>query len=176
MDTGQRYAQSNQRLFLALWPDDRVRRQLAAHADQWLWPEGCVRYAPEDWHVTLHFMGDVASEKVQAIAAAAALPFQPFDLVFDQPRLWPRGLAVVCASELSAALKSLHEALGQALCALDVALDKRPYVPHVTLARHAEAAVPPAACEPVRWPMRGFALVVSTGLKAPRYRVLRQYL
>ncbi|MBE0474590.1 RNA 2',3'-cyclic phosphodiesterase [Rhodoferax sp.] len=176
MDSAKPPVLSRQRLFLALLPDDGVRRQLAAHAEQWRWPAGCVRYAPQDWHATLHFIGAVASEKVRAIATAAALPFQPFDLVFDQPRLWPRGLAVLCASELPAALTSLHQALGQALGALDLALDKRPYVPHVTLARHADAAIPPPACKPVLWPVRGFALVVSTGLKAPRYRVLRQYL
>ena len=179
MNPGQLSAPSGQRIFLALWPDDGVRGRLAAHADQWLWPAGCVRYAPEDWHVTLHFMGDVATEKVPAIATAAALAFQPLDLAFnlvlDQPRLWPRGLAVLCASELPAALKTLHEALGQALCALDLVLDERPYVPHVTLARHATAAIPPPASEPVLWPLRGFALVVSTGLRVPRYRVLRQY-
>jgi len=175
MDSDKPPVASRQRLFLALWPDDGVRRQLAAHAEQWRWPAGCMRYAPQDWHATLHFIGDVASEKVQSIATAAALPLQPFGLVFDQPRLWPRGLAVLCASEPPAALIRLHEALGQALGALDLALDPRPYVPHVTLARRAEAAIAPRVFAPVQWPVQCFALVLSTGLKAPRYRVLRQY-
>jgi 2'-5' RNA ligase len=175
MDSDKPPAASRRRLFLALWPDDGVRRQLAAHAEQWRWPAGCVRYAPQDWHATLHFIGDVASEKVQSIATAAALPLQPFGLVFDQPRLWPRGLAVLCASKPPAALIRLHEALGQALGALDLALDPRPYVPHVTLARRAEAAIAPRVFAPVQWPVQCFALVLSTGLKAPRYRVLRQY-
>jgi 2'-5' RNA ligase len=175
MDSDKPPVASRRRLFLALWPDDGVRRQLAAHAEQWRWPAGCVRYAPQDWHATLHFIGDVASEKVQSIATAAALPLQPFGLVFDQPRLWPRGLAVLCASEPPAALIRLHEALGQALGALDLALDPRPYVPHITLARRAEAAIAPRVFAPVQWPVQCFALVLSTGLKAPRYRVLRQY-
>lgn len=110
-----------------------------------------------------------------ALRAAAAVPFQPFELVLDRPALWPRGLAVLCATEVPAALKGLIDQLGQALRALDLALDKRPYVPHVTLARHAEAAIAPLACAPVPWPVQGFALVVSTGLKVPRYRVIRQY-
>jgi RNA 2',3'-cyclic 3'-phosphodiesterase len=111
----------------------------------------------------------------------ADVPLEPFDLVLDQPKVWPHGLAVLCPPELPAALRDLHARLGQALrgLGLALALDARPYAPHVTLARHAAAAIPPAACAPVRWPVRwpvrGFALVLSTGLKAPRYRVIRQY-
>lgn len=175
MDTGQPSALSSQRLFLALWPDDSVRAQLAAHADQWQWPAGCARYAPEDWHATLHFLGDVATEKVDAIASCAEVPFQPFELVLDQPGRWPRGLAVLCASEVPVALRRLHAQLGQALSALDFALDHRPYVPHVTLARRAGAASAPVACAPVHWWVQGFALAVSTGRRDPRYRVIRHY-
>ena len=175
MDSGKPFTARTQRLFLALWPAADVREQLAAHADQWRWPAGCMRYAPADWHATLHFIGDVATEKVDAIAACAAVPVQPFNLALDQPRLWARGLAVLGASEVPVALKMLHERLGQVLRELDFALDTRPYVPHVTLARHAEAAIAPMACAPVHWPVQDFALVVSTGLKAPRYQVIRQY-
>lgn len=175
MNTGKSPVVRTQRLFLALWPDDATRGQLAAHANQWIWPPGCARYAAADWHATLHFIGDVATEKAEAIAACAVVPFQPFELVLDQPRLWPHGLAVLCAAEVPVALRALHERLGQALRGLDLALDPRPYVPHVTLARHAAAAIAPAVLAPVRWPVRGFALVLSTGLEAPRYRVIRQY-
>lgn len=175
MDSGKPLAARTQRLFLALWPDEAVREQLAAHAGQWLWPAGCARYAPADWHVTLHFIGDVDTEQVAAIAACAEVPFQAFDLALDQPKLWARGLAVLCASEVPVALQALHERLGRVLRQRDLVLDARPYVPHVTLARHAEAAIAPAAFAPVRWPVSGFALVLSTGLKAPRYRILGQY-
>lgn len=175
MDSGKPAAPQTRRLFLALWPDDAVRRQLAAHADQWQWPAGCTRYAPADWHVTLHFIGDVPGGKVDALAACAEVAFAPFELVLDQPGLWANGLAVLCAPEVPSALKDLLERLGQALGRLDIALDKRPYVPHVTLARHAGAAVAPPAGVPVRWPVRGFALAASTGLTAPRYRVIRHY-
>lgn len=175
MDSANPPGPRTQRLFLALWPDAGVREQLAAHADQWLWPAGCTRYAPADWHVTLHFIGDVATEQAETIAAGAAVPFQPFELVLDQPARWAHGLTVLGASEVPMPLRTLHERLGRALRGLDLALDPRPYVPHVTLARHADAAIPPTVFAPVRWPVRGFALVLSTGLKASRYRVIRQY-
>ena len=175
MNSGKPVVVRTQRLFFALWPDDATRGQLAAHANQWLWPPGGTRYDPADWHVTLHFLGDVATAQIDAIAACASVPLRPFELVLDQPKLWPHGLAVLCASEIPAALRDLHARLGQALRGLDFALDARPYAPHVTLARDAAAAIPPATCAPVRWQVRGFALVVSTGLQAPRYRVIRQY-
>lgn len=175
MDSAKPPGPRTQRLFLALWPDEGVCGQLAAHADQWLWPAGCMRYAPADWHVTLHFIGDVDTEQVAAIVASAAVPFLPFELVLSQPMRWARGLAVLGASEVPMALKMLHERLGSALRELDLAVETRPYVPHLTLARHADAAIPPAVFAPVLWQVRGFALVVSTGLKEPRYRVIRQY-
>jgi 2'-5' RNA ligase len=162
-------------LFLALWPDDSVRGQLLAHANQWHWPSGCVRYAPAGWHVTLYFLGDVPSDQVAAIEISAAVPFQPFELVLDQPELWHHGLAVLCAADVPRGLKALHEHLGKALRRLDLALEPRPYRPHLTLARHAADATPPTAAAPVRWLVTGYALVTSTGDVAQRYRVLRQY-
>jgi len=148
---------------------------VAAHAARWHWPAGCSPYAPADWHATLHFIGDVATERVDVIATAAAVPFEPFELVLDQAMLWHRGLAVLLASGVPMALRALHERLGDRLHRLDLPVDARPYVPHVTLARRAAAAIPPRAVLPVRWQTRGFALAVSTGVKGARYRVIRQY-
>ncbi len=175
MNADPKLVTPSQRLFVALWPDDGVRAQLATHANQWHWPAGCRRYDSADWHVTLHFLGAVASGRIDALVAAAAAPVAPFELVLDQPGLWPRGLAVLRASVFPEPLRDLHERLGQALSGFGFALDPRPYVPHVTLARHAEAALAPTACAPVRWQVKRFALVLSTGLAAPRYRVIHSY-
>lgn len=115
-----------QRLFLALWPDDDVRRQLAAHAGQWAWPAGCVKYLPADWHVTLHFIGNVDAQRLVNLAQAVAVPLQPFELVLDHPGVWPRGLAVLLATEVSIPLRALHDRLGHALRGLDLAVESRP--------------------------------------------------
>lgn len=164
-----------QRLFLALWPEDGVRAQIAAHASQWTWPAGSARYLPTDWHVTLHFIGAVDAGRMEGIAAGAAVPFQPFTLNLDQPTLWPHGLAVLCAKGVPPPLRSLHGRLGQALHGLGLPVESRPYQPHVTLARQAGAAVPPKTCTPVVWPVRSYALVVSTGDREQRYQVIRWY-
>lgn len=167
--------QTTRHLFLALWPDEDVQQQLLAHAGHWRWPPGCTRYAPADWHVTLHFMGEVDPNQVQDVATSAKVPFQPFELVLDQPALWPHGLAVLCASAMPMPLLGLHAQLGQALQHLGLPVETRPYRPHLTLALRADAAIVPTAPAPVVWPVKGFALVVSTGCKDQRYRVIHAY-
>lgn len=168
-------ATSTQRLFLALWPEEEVRAQLTAHTRQWRWPAGCARYLPADWHVTLHFIGNVDTTQVEGIAAGADVPFQPFTLTLDQPQLWPHGLTVLCTTGVPQPLQALYDRLAQVLRGLGLAVETRPFLPHVTLARRAGAAAPPTACAPVIWWVRSFALVVSTGDRNQRYRVIRQY-
>jgi 2'-5' RNA ligase len=163
------------RLFLALWPDDAVRHAIGEHARAWSLPSDCVRYGPLDWHVTLHFLGSVPTERVPEIAAGVDVPLEPFELALDQPLMWPRGLAVVIASQVPPALKVLHDRLGHALRDMEQAVELRPYRPHLTLARRADGAVRPRAAAPVVWPVRSFALVVSTGRTDHRYEVLRIY-
>lgn len=175
MDSHTPAANRTQRLFLALWPDDYVRQQLATHATQWGWPDGCTRYLPEDWHLTLHFLGLVKVERVLDIVAQAAVPFQPFTLTLDQPMCWPHGLAVLCMSQVPAPLQALHERLGGALRRLELPVEARLYRPHVTIARGATAAIPPGRPTPVVWQARRYVLVVSTGATSPRYRVIHQY-
>ena len=164
-----------QRLFLALWPDAGVRQQLLDHTRLWTWPTACVQYRPEDWHITLHFIGQVSTEQVADITAAAVVPFQPLELVLDQPRLWAHGLAVLCAGEVPAPLQVLYDRLGGALQANGLQVDTRPYQPHVTLARRADAAMAPTTSTPVVWWIDRYALVVSTGGNDPRYRVIHKF-
>ncbi len=163
------------RLFLALWPDAAVRRRVAAHADAWALPAGRGRMSPDDWHVTLHFLGSVAADRIPAVAEALEVRCEPFELVLDQPRLWPGGLAVVEAAVVPAPLEALHAALAQSLVRLDLPVEQRRFRPHVTLARHAAGAVPPKQTVPIVWPARGYGLGVSTGRPEQRYAVLREY-
>jgi 2'-5' RNA ligase len=175
MDSRTPSADRTQRLFLALWPEDDVRQQLVTHAAQWTWPGGCTRYLPEDWHLTLHFIGLVPADRVADIVALAAVPFQPFTLTLDQPTLWPHGLAVLCMSQVPVPLQALYERLGDVLGRLDLPVETRPYHPHVTLARRATAAILPGRLTHVLRRARRYALVVSTGGTEPRYCVIHHY-
>jgi 2'-5' RNA ligase len=152
-----------------------VQAALVTHADGWRWNAEAARYAPADWHVTLHFLGAVPRTQLDTLRAALAVPLQPFELRFGEPTLWPHGLAVLLPIATPAALQHLHDELGQRLRQLGLRTDERPYRPHLTLARRAAGAVPPTQWPAWGWPVQGYVLMESTGDAAPRYRVLQAY-
>lgn len=167
-------ADATLRLFVALWPDAAVRRALAVQARRWRWPPAARRYAPADWHVTLHFLGAVPASQRPALEAALEIPWAPLSWALERALLWPRGLAVL-TGRATPALAALHGRLGDALRGLGLPLEGRPLHPHVTLARRAEGATPPATMAPITWPATEFVLVHSTGDPARRYRILHRY-
>ena len=152
------------RLFLALWPARDFLPELVAHADAWWWPEQARRTRPERLHVTLHFIGGVPAARLPALREGLALPWTGTDaLVLDQASVWHGGIAVLEASQVPPALAQLHEALAGRLRALDLPVESRPYRPHVTLARKAFGARPPAPT-PLHWRAApGYALVRTVG-------------
>lgn len=162
------------RLFLALLPGEAEQAALAAHAAAWRWNADAARYAPPDWHVTLHFIGPVPRSRLDELKAALAVPVTPFELRFGEPMLWPHGLAVLLPMATPPALQALHDLFGVRLRQLGLRTDERPYRPHLTLARRAARAVPPKP-PAWGWSVHGYALMESTGRPETRYRALRRY-
>jgi RNA 2',3'-cyclic 3'-phosphodiesterase len=159
------------RLFLALWPDTAVRTGLVALQSRWAWPAGAAVTPAERLHVTLHFIGAVARERLPELEAGLAVPCPPFELSFGAPALWPHGLAVLLPAAPPPALPALHERLAGALQALALPVEARAFKPHVTFARRAGGATRPPAAPALRWPVAGYALVESER----GYRVLKHY-
>jgi 2'-5' RNA ligase len=151
------------RLFLALWPDAGIRSALSARQALWLWPAAARPTRIDNLHLTLHFIGGVDAACVPALVAACDTEPVRCTLTLDRPELWPNHCAVLCASELPPALDALHQSLARILRSLALPVEKRPFRPHVTLARHAAGAVPPSETAPLRWPVNGHALVQSAG-------------
>lgn len=163
------------RLFLALWPSAVERDATLAHAASWAWPAQ-VRRAPADrLHVTLHFIGAVEAGRVPALADALATRFEPVRLAFDEAEVWPGGIAVLRPSRLPASLEALHGRLGAALDGFGLPPETRPYKPHVTLARKAQGAQPPAGFAPVGWQVNGGYALVRSLPGGAGYRTLRHY-
>jgi 2'-5' RNA ligase len=144
------YDMAGIRSFVAIeLPDDA--RQALADLQQDLKaqaPPKAVRWTrPESIHLTLQFLGDVAPNQVEAIAAAlrgvcaGRTPFS-FQLrevgVFpnpNRPRVVWAGIA-----ELSGALAALQKQVSQALVPLGFEPEKRGFTPHLTLGRAARNA------------------------------------
>jgi 2'-5' RNA ligase len=149
------------RLFVALWPDAAVRAALAAWRDACTWPARAAVVATPKLHMTLHFIGDVAADRLPAIVQGLRVPPHPCELALDQCQSWPRGLVVLQSSDTPAALLALHAACANALLALALPVQRRPFRAHVTLAREAAGALLHRRAEPLRWPVGDVALVRS---------------
>jgi RNA 2',3'-cyclic 3'-phosphodiesterase len=165
-----------ERLFFALWPGeperlalDRVRRTLPAHRGR--------ETEPADYHVTLSFLGDVDPERrACAEAAAGQVRAAPFTLVLDTIGSFSRARILWCgASECPPGLLALVGGLNHGLLDCGLPPERRPYQPHVTLARKAVPVEARSLPEPICWPVDSFALVRSEPQHNPRYRVLASW-
>ena len=163
------------RLFLALWPRPAVRAAMAQYCATWQWPKKAALVRVEKLHLTLHFIGDVERGRLPELREQLKASFEAFDLQFGIPEVWPHGLAVLRPHAAPAALLRLQAVLGERLKGLALPVDGREFQPHVTLARRAGEAVPPAQSAAIEWHVDRYALVES-GFDAKRtYTVLADY-
>ncbi|HSV84244.1 MAG TPA: RNA 2',3'-cyclic phosphodiesterase [Ramlibacter sp.] len=138
------------RLFLGLWPGAEEQAALRQHLAQWQWPPQARRTPPERLHITLHFIGDVPAERVPLLRRELAVPWAGCMLRLDRAEVWPGGIAVLEAQTVPDALADLQVRLAEALVRLELPVESRRYRPHVTLARKARGARPPAA-DAITW-------------------------
>jgi 2'-5' RNA ligase len=148
-------------LFLALWPDADTRRVIAAWQKQWSWPAGARLVAPQDLHLTMHFIGQVDAQQLPLLKQGLTVDFEAFEIELGHAEQWSGGLALLSPERLPGAMLALHARMGEALLASGLKLEARTFRPHLTLARRAVGAAPPA--EPMHWCWRvnGYALVQS---------------
>ena len=129
------------RLFLALDLPERLRRGLAAWAGEHLQPRPELRpVAPPNLHVTLCFLGWRAEADIESLAhlaRACAAPVPDLSLVAAEwlPPRRPRVLAMGLRDG-DGALDALQRHLVEILAAeAGYRPEKRPFHPHVTIAR-----------------------------------------
>ena len=160
------------RMFIGLWPDDGVRDALQRHAERWAWTPASRRVPRTKLHMTLHFLGNVARERVPGLAQGLAVRFDPFMLQLEQAEVWRNQVAVLCPRSVPGPLLELHDRLAHALARLQLASAREELAPHVTLARHAKGSQP-AAGTGIRWQVGGYVLVES--MADSRYQVVGAY-
>lgn len=151
------------RLFFALWPSDSLRTALAPRIRA-LQPDGVGRpQRPDQWHVTVEFLGAVPASRVPAAREAAAqVQCAPCEVRFDAIEYWRRP-EVLClvARELPPMLEDLVRQLRTALAQRGFEPESRPFRAHLTLARKVTRAVTAVQFEPLVWPVRELTLVES---------------
>ena len=150
------------RLFFAVYPDDRVRGQLARV--QAGFAAGTARAVPPDnFHLTLAFLGEVpANERECCAQAAGTVEIPRTSIMLDRfgcfgkpPLCWLGPTAI--PMELRTLYKRLQRAI--APCGYH---DRREFRPHVTLFRKASGLTVPDAGPPkIEMPVDRFFLVES---------------
>ena len=163
------------RLFIGLFPDAAVQAAIDAQRARWQWPPGCRLTRAERLHLTLHFLGEVDPQREAALQdGLARLPMHPLTLVLGSPQVWHNRVAVLVASEHQG-LRSLHDALTRQVLHAGLAPSDTRWTPHLTIARDALGATPPADAPPIRWRVSEFALVWSRMAPVWRHDVLARY-
>ena len=139
--------------------------------------------APAQMHVTLHFIGEAEIEETAELLQV--VPMQRFELAVSGVGQFGPGEVLWAGVQPHALLRQLHADIGQALVAGGIAVEKRPYRPHITLARckpHAPPDLVPDFLDrhvALRLPpvtATRFALYSSTpSASGPLYRVERWF-
>lgn len=154
------------RLFFALWPDSSLRDELAARVPTLTSGYPCRPQRPDQWHLTIEFIGAVASDRQPALHDAARTVEGSLQaretVVLDQLEHWKKP-QVLCmtASFVPPKVAELAAALKDALRQQGFDPEQRVFSPHLTLARKARQPLAGRAVEPVRWPVDTLWLVKS---------------
>lgn len=167
------------RLFLALWPDPSTRAALA-EASTAVDIRGGLRVNPENLHLTLAFLGQVP-ESLAARLYAADLTDSANALACEVATAgWWREsrIAWLGLLEIPSALTALRRVLLAELRAQGVpgATEKRPWRPHITLARDVPRAPRVTGSIACTWKVNEFALIESfTEPYSVRYEVRNRW-
>lgn len=167
------------RLFLALWPDAAVRARLVNIMGNLKRDMSGAWVKPDNLHMTLAFLGDIAPERSAEIhRVAGEVTGLGFTLSLDHVEFWSRnGIICLAPPATPPELQALAGDLARSLNAAGFTLETRPYRAHLTLARKGRATINRVAlAEPVVWKVDALHLVESQlGQNGARYRCLRSW-
>ena len=152
------------RLFFALWPDRESARHLRQQAEQCAQRLGGRPMAESTLHLTLAFLGEVAGERLATLhTLVERVETQPFRLRLDCLGFWPHNRIVWAGCKrMDPALEALATRLADVLREGGYSLEKRRFVPHLTLLRKVPSdPVELPAMMPVEWDCERFVLVGS---------------
>lgn len=154
------------RLFFALVPERPVR-QAVTQLQHTVNAEGRAA-KPENFHVTLAFLGMQPPDLIPEICAVAArLTLEPCQVVLDRTGQFRRaGVFWLGASTIPASLWTFQQSLVDALLDAGIGYDRKPWKFHLTLYRRLRK--PPRIIDPVaiEWCLNGFDLIESVSVRS----------
>jgi 2'-5' RNA ligase len=164
------------RLFFGAFPDESVRKQLAAlsqnHKQLLSRP-----HHPLDLHMTLAFLGVQPGDRKSCFEEVGEqIALVGFELLLDRVDYW-KGPRIFLAepSVTPDGLLQLVDQIWQGAEGCGVAREVRRYRPHITLQRKARITSEQEIM-PIRWRLESFSLAESTGNgEVPRYRRLKTW-
>ena len=166
------------RLFFAAWPAPEIQQALGKLALE-LEPGCGGRAIPaRNIHLTLVFLGDVERASLPRVEALArAVVASRFALSVDRVQYWRHNRIVWAGvAQCPPAALALVEQLEAGVADAGMRIERRPYVPHVTLLRDARRAPADAVVPEIAWPVARFALVESVQRDRGRvYEPLREW-
>jgi RNA 2',3'-cyclic 3'-phosphodiesterase len=153
-----------------LWPDGAWGERLIEAAAPVLAAAGGRALARVDLHVTLCFLGAVAEPELAALRErAAGIDAAAFELSFGRLELWREARILAATVErVPSAAAELAGALARTAAEVGITLERRPWRPHITLARGVKLlpAVAAGRLLPLALPAGRFYLAESQGVGA----------
>ncbi len=169
--------QTKKRIFFALWPSEKQRQLIDAAIEPCKASLAGNWTARENFHVTLVFIVSFAASDIPALQIAAGnIPCPAINLRFERIDYWARP-KVMClhADFVPNQLIELVRSLESAAATFGFKPEKRPYRPHMTIARRARFFDPVPLAQPVEIHCSGFHLIESLSTPAGvQYKPLKQ--
>jgi len=168
---------NSKRLFLALWPDDKVRDEIASICKE-LSPDTGRIIPASDIHITLVFLGSISQVQIDSLVFATdKIHAESFSLKIDLSGWWKKPKILWLAPDfIPESLFSLVRDIKKLANDQKISLELRPYTPHITIARDVSRNINTDEFQPIHWYCRDFCLVESVSTnKRVEYRILRRW-
>lgn len=169
--------QTTQRLFFALWPDNRTRNAIAAVAKQATGYHHGKLIRTDNLHLTLAFLGNIDEAQRDCVEAVAeSISITPFSLCLEHLGIFQRAKVLwLGIKEQPDALMQLAESLAVGARACGVQLDEKGFTPHLSLMRKVNQ-LHEFEVESIHWEVNRFCLVQSISHEeGVQYQVVKSW-
>lgn len=176
----------SKRIFVAVPVPKKCKKRIFQFIQSWKATWNFTKWVhQDDYHLTLQFLGDTTAEKEQqVIKQLSNIKTQRFSLTIDsfgtfgQPER-PRILWLGVTGEI-VWLHHLQKEISKKMAPLGFPIEKRPYHPHLTIARKYRKTdfslqQLPAPSTDLSWTVDRFVLYETRLYEQPMYRIVREF-